>query len=149
MADRIVVMNDGRIEQAGTPLELYDFPANLFVAGFIGSPAMGLIPGRLTSGAAVLEDGTRLPCAGGAEGRGVTVGVRPEAWRRDADGPVELQVKVVEPTGPEIQVFGHIGGAELRVVFRDRVLPAPGDTLRLSVDPAEVHLFDAAGGVRL
>jgi multiple sugar transport system ATP-binding protein len=149
MADRIVVMNAGRIEQAGSPLELYDRPANLFVAGFIGSPAMGLIPGRLAPGAAVLDDGARLPCAGGAEGRPVTLGVRPEAWLRDPDGPVALAVEVVEPTGPEIQVYGRIGGVPLRVVFRDRVLPNPGDTLRLSVDPTAVHLFDAATGTRL
>jgi multiple sugar transport system ATP-binding protein len=149
MADRIVVMNAGRIEQAGSPLELYDRPANLFVAGFIGSPAMALLPGRLEAGAAVLEDGARLPCASPDTGRAVTVGVRPEAWRRDPHGPAALAVEVVEPTGPEIHVFGRIAGAPLRVVFRDRVLPAPGETLRLSVDPAALHLFDAATGARL
>ena len=154
MADKIVVMNAGRIEQAGTPLELYDRPANLFVAGFIGSPAMGLMPATLEAGAVRLADGARLPWTGDAGvgeagGRAVTLGVRPEAYRRDPDGPVALDVEVVEPTGPEVQVFGRIAGTELRVVFRDRSFPSPGEVIRLSVDPADIHLFDTETGARL
>jgi len=151
MADRIVVMNAGRIEQVGTPLELYDRPANRFVAGFIGSPAMSFLEARLDgAGSALLADGARIKVASGngAE-KPVTVGIRPECYRRDADGPLALTVEVVEPTGPEIHVFGHLAGADVRVVFRDRVLPRPGETLRLSVASQDVHLFDARSGDRL
>jgi multiple sugar transport system ATP-binding protein len=151
MADRIVVMNGGRIEQVGTPLELYDRPANRFVAGFIGSPAMSFLEGRLDGGAsAVLSDGTRLPVAGNAAAGGpVTVGIRPESYRRDGEGPLALTVEVVEPTGPEIHVFGRIADEDVRVVFRDRVLPKPGEQLRLSVPVEDVHLFEQQSGNRL
>ena len=152
MADRIVVMNDGRIEQVGTPLELYDRPETLFTAGFIGAPAMSFLDGQAESGEAVrLADDTRLPVVSGhlVPGQGVTVGLRPESYRRDDDGPLVLTVGVVEPTGPEIHVFGHLAGAPVRAVFRERVLPRPGEILRLSVAPGEVHLFDPGSGRRL
>ncbi len=152
MADRIVVMNAGHIEQVGTPLELYDKPANLFVAGFIGSPAMSFIEGKLDgTDVAVLADGTRLPVAApaSAAGKPVTIGIRPEAYRRDENGPLTLVVEVVEPTGPEIHVFGHIADADVRVVFRDRLLPTPGEKVQLSVPIEDVHLFDKQGGSRL
>jgi multiple sugar transport system ATP-binding protein len=156
MADRIVVMNEGRIEQTGTPLELYDRPANRFVAGFIGSPAMGFLPGRYrrdggNAAAVELEDGSVLPVAPAEapEGTAVTVGLRPESFRRDPDGPLALLVEVVEPTGAEFHVFGHIAGQETRAVFRDRDFPSIGAPLRLAADPNDVHLFDAASGARL
>jgi len=152
MADRIVVMNGGRIEQSGTPLDLYDRPANRFVAGFLGSPAMGFLAGRFRADgpAVVLEDGAELPVAASAgDGTRVSVGIRPECFRRDPDGPMALTVAVVEPTGPEILVFGHIAGTEVRVVFRDRVLPGVGEVIRLSVDEADIHLFDDSTGERL
>ncbi len=146
-------MNGGRIEQVGTPLELYDNPANIFVAGFIGSPAMSFLQGRTAtengSPVATLADGTRLPIARGHGERPVTVGIRPEAYRRDPEGPLTLCVSVVEPTGPEIHVFGTIAGEEVRVVLRDRDLPKPGEELRLSVPVEHVHLFDTDGGQRL
>ncbi|MEX4008044.1 ABC transporter ATP-binding protein [Neoaquamicrobium sediminum] len=153
MADRIVVMNSGRIEQVGTPLELYDNPANTFVAGFIGSPAMSFLQGRTTSEngrpVATLGDGTKLPIARGPGERPVTIGIRPEAYRRDPEGTLNLSVSVVEPTGPEIHVFGTIASEEVRVVLRDRDLPKPGEQLRLSVPVEHVHLFDTQGGQRL
>ncbi|WP_421925259.1 ABC transporter ATP-binding protein [Neoaquamicrobium sediminum] len=153
MADRIVVMNSGRIEQVGTPLELYDNPANTFVAGFIGSPAMSFLQGRTASQngtpVATLGDGTKLPIARDHGERAVTVGIRPESYRRDPEGPLALSVSVVEPTGPEIHVFGTIAGEEVRVVLRDRELPKPGEQLRLSVPVEHVHLFDTQGGQRL
>ncbi|WP_295805843.1 sn-glycerol-3-phosphate ABC transporter ATP-binding protein UgpC [uncultured Nitratireductor sp.] len=154
MADRIVVMNGGNIEQVGTPLELYDRPANTFVAGFIGSPAMSFLDAKTASAdgapVAVLSEGTKLPIAPGrGEGRPVTVGIRPESYRRDPQGPLVLHVEVVEPTGPEIHVFGTIAGEDVRVVLRDRELPRPGEELRLSVPVEHVHLFDHDDGRRL
>ncbi|KFB08555.1 ABC transporter ATP-binding protein [Nitratireductor basaltis] len=149
MADRIVVMNGGNIEQVGTPLELYDRPTNKFVAGFIGSPAMSFLDAQTEGAFAVLEDGSRLPISATGQNRYVTVGIRPECYQRDAAGPLSLLVEVVEPTGPEIHIFGKIAGADVRVVLRDRDLPRPGEKLRLSVPVEHVHLFDRESGVRL
>jgi multiple sugar transport system ATP-binding protein len=155
MADRIVVMNAGRIEQVGRPLELYDFPANRFVASFIGSPAMSFLSGAYVRGghgpAVRLADGTALPAPAveAPDGALVDVGVRPENYRLDGDGPLALTVAVVEPTGPETHVFGHAGGSDIRCVFRSRLDPRPGELLPLSVMPEDIHLFDAASGARL
>ena len=149
MADRIVVMDRGRIAQVGRPLDIYDGPANLFVAGFIGSPAMTFLPGEAVGGAVRLGDGTLLPVIGPATGRRVVAGIRPESYRRDASGPLTLAVEVVEPTGPEVHVFGRIAGHEVRIVLRDRDIPAPGDRLALSVAPDAVAQFDEGTGDRL
>jgi multiple sugar transport system ATP-binding protein len=110
MADRIVVMNGGRIEQVGTPLELYDHPANLFVAGFLGSPAMSLIEATILRSdrglAARLSDGAMVPVASASASNGasVTLGIRPEQYRLDPAGPIRLVVDVVEPTGSESHI---------------------------------------------
>ena len=155
MADRIVVMNGGRIEQAGAPLDIYDRPANRFVAGFIGSPAMGFLPARCRPGgngrAVAIEDGSIVPVddVDAAEDTPLTIGVRPESFRRDPDGPLSMTVEVVEPTGPEIHVFGRIGNSDVRAVFRDRRIPLIGETIRLSVDTSDIHVFDGESGVRL
>src|SRR5690606_10823596 len=101
------------------------------------------------SAVATLDDGTKLPIASGNGERAVTVGIRPEAYRRDPEGPLTLSVAVVEPTGPEIHVFGTIAGEDVRVVLRDRDLPKPGEELRLSVPVEHVHLFDTDSGRRL
>jgi multiple sugar transport system ATP-binding protein len=151
MADRIVVMHDGVVEQIGTPLELYDSPANLFVAGFIGSPAMNFIGGRLRrmNGAVWVEapDGTRLPArpdAPGADGQEVIYGFRPEhmTLANGADG-VAAKVTVVEPTGADTYVYAEIAGAQACAIFSERHAFAPGETIRLQPDLAVVHLFDA------
>jgi multiple sugar transport system ATP-binding protein len=149
MADRIVVMDRGRIAQVGKPLEIYDRPANLFVAGFIGSPAMTFLPGEGVNGAVRLTDGTHLPAPGTTAGRKVVAGIRPESYVRDPEGTLMLSVEVVEPTGPEVHVFGRIAGNEVRIVLRDRDIPAPGDRLALGVLPGAVALFDAGTGERL
>ncbi len=155
MADRIVVMNSGRIEQVGTPLELYDHPANLFVAGFLGSPAMSFLQGtvaRSTLGTAIrLSDGAQVPVASTTvqDGAGVVLGIRPEHYRLDPEGPVRLVVNVVEPTGSESHIYGHVGVSEVRAVFRERISAKPGDTLQLSLEPSKAHLFDASTGMRL
>jgi len=150
MADKIVVMHDGRVEQIGGPLELYDTPQNLFVASFIGSPAMNLLGGRVrVNGADGFEgaDGVRLPLAGRAaadDGRQVVYGVRPEHFSLDEAG-AEATVQVVEPTGSEIQIVARLGCEEITAVFRERHPFKPGDKIRLRPDPRFVHLFDPAG----
>jgi multiple sugar transport system ATP-binding protein len=154
MADRIVVMHDGLIEQIGAPLELYDRPRNLFVAGFIGSPAMNFLKGTVrVNGTAEFEGpgGTRLPLAAapaGSDGRAAVYGVRPEHLALADDG-AEAVVQVIEPTGSELQVVAKLGGEEVVAVFRERRQFRPGDRIRLRPDPRLVHLFDEATGQRL
>jgi multiple sugar transport system ATP-binding protein len=151
MADKIVVMNGGNIEQIGRPLELYDRPANLFVAGFIGSPAMNMVKGRVAGGALCMEDGTAwpLPANGGTAHDGPAVyGVRPEHLRIDGSG-IPATVQVVEPTGSETQVLMRIGGQPIIGAFRERVSAKPGEILPVLPDPALVHLFDQQSGRRL
>jgi multiple sugar transport system ATP-binding protein len=156
MGDQIVVMRDGRIEQTGNPLQLYDEPANLFVAGFIGSPAMNLLPGTLRrhgAGSEVeLADGTRLPAppaAGGSDGQPVVFGTRPEHLALADGGGIGAEVAVVEPTGADTFVSCRHHGAELSVVFRARHQFRPGSTIHLQPDPVHAHVFDAGSGRRL
>ena len=162
MGDKIVVMQDGRIEQTGSPLELYDRPANLFVAGFIGSPAMNFLPGTLrqAGGAARVEfaDGTHLRgagarrCARRPAGRDRHAPRTPDTGRRRRDAAtssIEAQVVVVEPTGAETLVMCRHAGTELAAVFRERHDFAPGSTIRLQPDLQRAHLFDADSGRRL
>ncbi|HXD43786.1 MAG TPA: sn-glycerol-3-phosphate ABC transporter ATP-binding protein UgpC [Pseudolabrys sp.] len=151
MADKIVVMNGGRVEQIGAPLDLYDRPNNLFVAGFIGSPAMNFLKGAIRSTGFEGPGGARLPLSaapGGSDGRPAVYGVRPEHFTIADDG-AEATVHVVEPTGSETQVVAHIGGAEVVAAFRERHAFKPGDKIRLKPDPRLVHLFDASSGQRL
>jgi multiple sugar transport system ATP-binding protein len=155
MADRIVVLRDGRVEQAGAPLALYDRPRNAFVAGFIGSPAMNFIPGRLQLDGAphvLTDDGLRLPVAQaprGAQGDRVLYGTRPEDFVVDAGDGLPADVVVVEPTGSETQVALRVGGHALIAAFRERIAARPGERLRLRPLADKAHLFDAAGGQRI
>jgi multiple sugar transport system ATP-binding protein len=154
MADKIVVMHDGIVEQIGTPLDLYDKPGNQFVAGFIGSPAMNFLKGSVKSnGSASFQgpNGVRLPLTAAppnSEGRPVVYGIRPEHFTIADDG-ADAEIVVVEPTGSETQVFAKLGGEEIVAVFRERHKFEPGDKVRLRPDPALVHLFDEATGKRL
>ena len=153
MADRIVVMHDGVIEQIGAPLELFDMPANTFVASFIGSPAMNMIEGVLRSGdIPFFESGeTRLPVPAvpaGMDGRRVVMGVRPEHFQLDATG-VLAKVVVVEPTGSEIQILANIGCTQVTALFRERHAFRPGEEIRLKPTPGNIHLFDGASGERI
>ena len=156
MGDQIVVMRDGHIEQTGSPLQLYDHPANLFVAGFIGSPAMNMLPGTLRrngSGAEIeFGDGTRVPAprnAGGTDGQSVVFGTRPEHLALANGNGIAAQVAVVEPTGADTFVSCRHQGAELSVVFRERHQFSPGSTIHLQPDLVHAHLFDAGSGRRL
>ena len=151
MADKIVVMNAGRVEQIGAPLVLYDDPANLFVAGFIGSPAMNFLPGRLAEGGAVvLDNGGRIGVASTAAkpGQAVTVGVRPESLEIAADGLL-AEIVVVEPTGADTQIYCTLAGRDVNVVSRERHGFAPGQGIRLRVAPHKALLFDADSGARI
>ncbi|MCW5721775.1 MAG: sn-glycerol-3-phosphate ABC transporter ATP-binding protein UgpC [Devosia sp.] len=151
MADRIVVMHDGIIEQIGSPLELYDRPANLFVAGFIGSPAMNMLTGKLEGGNFVSSDGTRVPLGNApaqSEGRPVTLGIRPEHFALDPSG-VPAEVLTVEPTGAETQVVARFAGTDIVCAFRERIVAGPGDILSIRPLAESVHLFDAETGRRI
>ena len=154
MADKIVVMHDGLVEQIGAPLELYDHPNNMFVAGFIGSPAMNFLRGTIRANGEALFDGPnglRLPLhapPAHADGRPVLYGIRPEHFVIADDG-VEASVQVIEPTGSETQVVAKLGGADVIAVFRERHQFKPGDKIRLKPEPQLVHLFDEATEQRL
>jgi multiple sugar transport system ATP-binding protein len=152
MADKIVVLNGGHIEQVGAPLDLYDRPANVFVAGFIGSPAMNLIEGR-AAGGTVEALGAVLPLPAQVEdGRDVILGVRPEHLAL-ADRGIPGIIAVVEPTGSETHVVVRVGeGAaarDLQGLFRERHGFRPGQAVTLAPEHGAVHLFDRATGVRL
>lgn len=154
MADKIVVMHDGLVEQIGAPLELYDRPSNVFVAGFIGSPAMNFLHGTIrVNGTASFHglNGVDLPLGAipaNADGRSVVYGIRPEHFAIADDG-VETDVQVVEPTGSETQVVAKLGGEDIIAVFRERHQFKPGDKIRLKPNPGLVHLFDEATGQRI
>ncbi|MBV9247960.1 MAG: sn-glycerol-3-phosphate ABC transporter ATP-binding protein UgpC [Acetobacteraceae bacterium] len=151
MADKIVVMNSGNVEQIGAPLELYDHPANLFVAGFIGSPAMNFLKGRIEGSAFRAEAGAALPlprAPNGGDGKPIVYGVRPEHFQLSPEG-LPAKVHVVEPTGSETQVMAEFAGEPIICAFRERVSAKPGETIRIAPDPALVHLFDAATGQRV
>ena len=157
MADRIVVMHDGIVEQVGTPLELYDHPSNLFVAGFIGSPAMNFIEGTLRrdGGAPVLEakgGSLALPASTpGGDGQKVTLGIRPEHLSISATGPASLDavVEVVEPTGADTHVVAIAFGQQVQAVFTERHAFAPGARVALCPRAEAIHLFDTASGRHL
>jgi multiple sugar transport system ATP-binding protein len=155
MADRIVVMNAGVIEQTGTPLELYDRPANVFVAGFIGSPAMNLITGRIRSGARPgfeTDQGAVLPLSSApaaSDGKPAIYGIRPEHVDVGGGGELKASVAVVEPMGSETQLFLRLGGQKLVSVVKQRLKVRPGEEVPLAIDQAAVHLFDAHSGTRL
>jgi multiple sugar transport system ATP-binding protein len=151
MADRIVVMHDGIVEQIGTPLELFDRPGNLFVAQFIGSPAMNVFDGTLKGGA-VDALGALWPVPPGlgraGEGQKVHYGIRPTDLELAASG-IPAQVVVVEPTGAETELLVDIGGQQLVVVMHGRTDAQPDQTVYLAVDPAKAHAFDGTTGKRL
>ncbi|MCA3339052.1 MAG: sn-glycerol-3-phosphate ABC transporter ATP-binding protein UgpC [Roseomonas sp.] len=151
MADKIVVMNHGRIEQAGAPLELYDRPANLFVAGFIGSPAMNLLAGRIKDGSFIDGGGTSWPLPpayAGRDGAEVIYGIRPEHLRLDPDG-IKSTIQVVEPTGSETQVILRVGDITVMGAFRERIAAHHGEALAISPELSLVHIFDKASGKRI
>ena len=155
MGDRVAVLKDGILQQVDTPLALYDRPANLFVAGFIGSPAMNLLEATAVDGQARVGD-YALPIdrttAARATG-GVTLGVRPEAWRIVDEGGLPLRVTVVEELGADSYVYGtcDVAGTPEELVIRvgGRRDHRRGETLQITTDPENVHVFDTTSGNRL
>lgn len=170
MGDRIVVLQDGHIQQIDTPLNLYNNPTNRFVAGFIGSPSMNLIDGVLGRDPKVhfraeneafrlpiRDDGFRKHVTGGGANH-VALGVRPEdlyvAGSKYADGPtaeISVKIDVVEPMGNEIILYTHVEGVEESIVARiaPQDLPGPGHNLDLSLDLNKLHLFSGDTGGKI
>lgn len=148
MADRIVVMRDGVVEQIGSPLQLYDHPNNVFVAGFIGSPAMNMLRGVWQDGG-VEVDGARVPVRRpmrATVGQSVLLGVRPEHLSPSDASPLVAQVEVIEPTGADTLLMCKMAGAPATVVLRDRMNLKPGDSIRLAPQFDSLHVFDAESG---
>jgi multiple sugar transport system ATP-binding protein len=156
LASRIVAMNAGHVQQIGAPLDLYDRPANLFVAGFIGSPGMNFLEGRLVQenggSFVVLGDGTRLALGrevGLADGEPVTLGIRPEhVTVAPAEGGVEATVDLVEPTGLGVILHLTVHGLPFKLFSSDRALLQPGKSLRVGFPQERLHVFDR-NGVRI
>jgi multiple sugar transport system ATP-binding protein len=150
MANRIVVMSDGVIQQVGPPLELYDRPANIFVAGFIGSPTMNFFDAVATRGSARLADGTLLPLAAMAlnDNQEITVGIRPEHLHLAEHG-LPATVTVVEPLGMSTQVTLDAAGERVTLLALERPQLTPGDRKYLTAKPQDIHVFDRGSGLRL
>jgi ABC-type sugar transport system ATPase subunit len=159
LADRIVLMNAGNVEQIGSPEDVYDTPATLFVAGFVGASTMNLVPGRIEANggvpAAVFGRGARLalpPTVRDAHaGQPVVIGMRPEQlhWTPGADAMLEGTARVVEPLGSDTLVVFDVGGCELQARLPPRVVRNAGDRVRVAIAPDAIHLFDAATERRL
>ena len=149
MADKIVVMNGGKVAQMGSPLELYDRPENLFVAGFIGSPAMNLLEGTITA-EGFTAGGSILPMgATSSDGRRAYYGIRPEHLDLVSDGGIAAEVLLIEPMGAETQLTFRCGDVQLVGIFRERFIGQVGDMVRIQPRLDLVHLFDAATEQRI
>ena len=160
LADRIVLMNGGRVEQIGSPEDVYDEPATLFVAGFVGASAMNLVPGRIESDArgcaAIIGSASRLVLPperyAAHAGRAVTIGLRPEHLHWAADGSASAlsgAARVVEPLGSDTLVVFDVAGCELQARLPPRVVRRAGDTVRVAIAPESIHIFDPATERRL
>jgi ABC-type sugar transport system ATPase subunit len=154
LADRIVILNHGRVEQVGTPEDVYETPASAFVAGFMGAPAMNLLPARLNGMVLVLEDGTKLPSHQAAQ-RDVWCGVRPEDLEFVPQGAtvngahLRGTALTVEPLGPDTLVAMQVAGAEIACRLPPRSVRQAGEVVTLAINPDRIHLFDRTSGQRL
>jgi len=157
MADRVVIMNAGRIEQVGAPLDVYDHPANIFVAQFIGSPAMNFLDGKfaVSDGKPLVEGAgfrLRLPAETPRiePGQPLRIGIRPEDFLRDTDaGGIGARVTLTEQLGREVLIYADVGGAEICILINGRDEPVPGSALPLDVASGKTHLFNPATGERV
>ncbi|CAD5369220.1 glycerol-3-phosphate transporter subunit; ATP-binding component of ABC superfamily [Rubrivivax sp. A210] len=150
LAERMIVMNGGRIEQIGTPEQVYGTPASTFVAGFIGSPPMNLLAGTATGASFAVAGATlALPAAAPRDGA-LTLGLRPEHVALDPAGPWPLQVEMLEMLGAERLVYGLLGGTLCTLRIEGTLVPPKvGETVRINAEPRHLHWFDAASGQRV
>jgi multiple sugar transport system ATP-binding protein len=155
MADRIVVMRGGHIEQIGSPLEIYDEPANSFVAGFIGSPSMNFIEGRIVERDETVKlattEGVHWPLPDSARayiGKSVQLGIRPEHISIDTNG-VQAKIVIIEPTGSDTHLQLQAGTQPIVAAVRDRPSVSPGQSVPLKIDMKKAHLFEPSSGKRL
>jgi ABC-type sugar transport system ATPase subunit len=150
MGDRIAVMNKGELQQVATPSELYARPANVFVAGFIGSPAMNLIPATVKNGTAEAS-AFEVPLPRAVAQQRVILGIRPEAITAVTrpSSVLAMKVEVVERLGPDQYLYGRVGADSLTARLDPRVGVEVGDVVDLALDPDAVHLFDATTQARL
>jgi multiple sugar transport system ATP-binding protein len=147
MADKIVILKDGVIEQQGSPLDVYDRPNNLFVASFIGSPSMNLIKGTVHKGNMLTADGSKIKLPAGhkaKDGQDIVFGIRPE--HIEVGEGFKAKVTVTEPTGPEIHIYADLGPDEICAVVRERLELKRDQMIDLRPMPDKIHLFDAATG---
>ncbi len=166
LGDRIAVMKDGLVQQFGTPAEIYERPANVYVAGFIGSPTMNFMAARLeagSKGASLLFDGCTVPvpigsdgpradAVGAMAGRSVIAGIRPEHFvpvASNAPGAVPITVELLEPTGADTYAVARIGSKAVTLRFAPKQAPRVGDTAWVGIDPAAVNLFDPKSEQRI
>jgi sn-glycerol 3-phosphate transport system ATP-binding protein len=160
LADRLIVMNAGVADQIGTPMDVYERPASVFVAGFIGSPAMNFLAGKVVEGGQAIElagtGAARVVLSIGlattaADGTPVAVGIRPEHLHPAADGPLEFEIELAEPLGADTLLHGRFGEASEVVTVRQsgHILAKPGEKLRFKADPGHLHLFDSQTGKRI
>ncbi|HEY4200177.1 MAG TPA: sn-glycerol-3-phosphate ABC transporter ATP-binding protein UgpC [Devosiaceae bacterium] len=153
LADKIVVLRSGRIEQIGSPLELFDSPCNIFVAGFLGSPSMNFLDGRIAADGKSVEIDNVAAFApealqGVLSGQDVILGIRPEHIEV-ADQGIAAEVTLVEPTGSDVQLVARLGSQKIIIIVHGRLNIARGDIVHLRVDPAQLHVFDKATGLRI
>jgi multiple sugar transport system ATP-binding protein len=153
MADIIVVMRGGVVEQIGDPLTLYDHPDNVFVASFIGSPAMNMIEGVVNGNTMETADGTVWPipaAAAQANGKAVIYGIRPEHFvLAEAGQGIETKIRLFEPTGSETYIAAMVGGQQIGVLLRHRLKASVGDAIWLGINPEQAHLFDIKTNQRI
>ncbi|MEM8663383.1 MAG: sn-glycerol-3-phosphate ABC transporter ATP-binding protein UgpC [Pseudomonadota bacterium] len=148
LADRVAVMNGGRVEQAGDPLALYETPQNVFVAGFIGSPSMNLVEAPVGEAGAEIAPGWHVPLPPGVPGGRVVVGIRPEHMGILPDGQPGT-VTQVEITGAQTALEVDVGGRHFWVMIAEIFRAHIGETVPVGFDPAMLHVFDAASGQRI
>ncbi len=157
MADRIIVMREGNIEQIGTPTHIYDRPVNRFVAEFVGAPAMNFISGKVSAvgdkTAVTLDNDATIvlanPLSADADGRRVDVGVRPEHIDLGETGDLSIPVELVEPMGRETLIYGRLGTDQLCIAPGKRHDFKPGDTAKICLQRDQIHVFDTESGARL
>jgi len=148
LADRIVIMRDGHVQQIGTPLEVYDRPANAFVAGFVGSPEMNLFPADILNGRLIFAEGISVDAPDGIDTGAVTVGIRPEALEPASEG-LPFHVQGVEQLGSQTLFIGEVGGHRLRAMTGRRDNIAVGDSIALHAPLTSIQLFDLESGMRI